>query len=66
MSHLSIFPGYAAAGAQLVIFQFGGGGTPGRTVLDGRRRRGAAALGHGQPDHHTPARRTASTSTRAR
>ncbi|MHB1131977.1 MAG: UxaA family hydrolase [Chloroflexota bacterium] len=34
MGHLSIFLGYAAAGAQLVIFQLGGGGTPGRTVLE--------------------------------
>ncbi len=35
MGHLSIFLGYAAAGAQLVIFQLGGGGTPGRTMLEG-------------------------------
>ncbi|MBS3977236.1 MAG: UxaA family hydrolase [Syntrophomonadaceae bacterium] len=34
MGHLSIFLGYAAAGAQLVIFQLGGGGTPGRTILE--------------------------------
>lgn len=34
MGHLSIFLGYAAAGAQLVIFQLGGGGTPGRTMLE--------------------------------
>lgn len=35
MGHLSIFLGYAAAGAQMVIFQLGGGGTPGRTILEG-------------------------------
>jgi len=34
MGHLSIFLGYAAAGAQMVIFQLGGGGTPGRTILE--------------------------------
>jgi altronate dehydratase large subunit len=34
MGHLSIFLGYAAAGAQLVVFQLGGGGTPGRTILE--------------------------------
>jgi altronate dehydratase large subunit len=34
MGHLSIFLGYAAAGAQLVIFQLGGGGVPGRTMLE--------------------------------
>ena len=34
MNHLSIFPGYAAAGAQLTIFQLGGGGIPERVVLD--------------------------------
>jgi len=30
----SIFPGYAAAGAQLTMFQLGGGGTPARDILD--------------------------------
>lgn len=34
MGYMSIFLGYAAAGAQLVIFQLGGGGTPGRTILE--------------------------------
>lgn len=34
MGWLSIFLGYAAAGAQAVIFQLGGGGTPGRTILE--------------------------------
>jgi altronate dehydratase large subunit len=34
MNHLSIFPGYAAAGAQLTIFQLGGGGIPQRVLLD--------------------------------
>jgi altronate dehydratase large subunit len=34
MNHLSIFPGYAAAGAQLTIFQLGGGGIAERTLLD--------------------------------
>ncbi|MHB1134511.1 MAG: UxaA family hydrolase [Chloroflexota bacterium] len=34
MNHLSIFPGYAAAGAQVTIFQLGGGGIPERVVLD--------------------------------
>ena len=33
MSALSIFPGYSAAGAQLVLFQLGGGGYSGRTLL---------------------------------
>ena len=35
MGHLSIFAGYAAAGANLVIFQLGGGGVAGRTLLEG-------------------------------
>ncbi|MHB1415541.1 MAG: UxaA family hydrolase [Chloroflexota bacterium] len=34
MNHLSIFTGYAAAGAQLTLFQLGGGGIPERTLLD--------------------------------
>lgn len=34
MGHLSIFAGYAAAGANLVMFQLGGGGVQGRTVLE--------------------------------
>jgi altronate dehydratase large subunit len=35
MGHLSIFAGYVAAGANLVIFQLGGGGVAGRTLLEG-------------------------------
>jgi altronate dehydratase large subunit len=35
MGHLSIFAGYAAAGANLVLFQLGGGGVAGRTLLEG-------------------------------
>jgi len=35
MGHLSIFAGYAAAGANLVLFQLGGGGVSGRTLLEG-------------------------------
>ncbi len=35
MGHLSIFAGYAASGANLVIFQLGGGGVAGRTLLEG-------------------------------
>ena len=35
MGHLSIFPGYVAAGANIVLFQLGGGGVSGRTLLDG-------------------------------
>jgi altronate dehydratase large subunit len=35
MGHLSIFAGYAAAGANLVLFQLGGGGVVGRTLLEG-------------------------------
>lgn len=34
MSHMSIFGGYAAAGTNIALFQFGGGGLPGRTVLE--------------------------------
>jgi altronate dehydratase large subunit len=35
MGHLSIFAGYAAAGANIVLFQLGGGGVTGRTLLEG-------------------------------
>ncbi len=35
MGHLSIFAGYAAAGANIVLFQLGGGGVAGRTLLEG-------------------------------
>ena len=35
MGHLSIFAGYVAAGANLVMFQLGGGGVAGRTLLEG-------------------------------
>jgi len=35
MGHLSIFAGYAAAGANVVLFQLGGGGVAGRTLLEG-------------------------------
>ena len=35
MGHLSIFPGYAAAGANIALFQLGGGGVTGRTLLEG-------------------------------
>jgi altronate dehydratase large subunit len=35
MGHLSIFAGYVAAGANLVMFQLGGGGVSGRTLLEG-------------------------------
>jgi altronate dehydratase large subunit len=35
MGHLSIFAGYVAAGANLVLFQLGGGGVAGRTLLEG-------------------------------
>ena len=35
MGSLSIFAGYAAAGANLVLFQIGGGGLTGRTLLEG-------------------------------
>ena len=35
MGHLSIFAGYVAAGANVVIFQLGGGGVAGRTLLEG-------------------------------
>jgi len=35
MGHLSIFAGYAAAGANIVMFQLGGGGVAGRTLLEG-------------------------------
>jgi altronate dehydratase large subunit len=35
MGHLSIFAGYAAAGANVVLFQLGGGGVTGRTLLEG-------------------------------
>lgn len=35
MGHLSIFAGYAAAGANAVIFQLGGGGLGNRTLLEG-------------------------------
>ncbi len=35
MGHLSIFAGYAAAGSNLVLFQLGGGGVAGRTLLEG-------------------------------
>ncbi len=35
MGHLSIFVGYAAAGANAVLFQLGGGGVAGRTLLEG-------------------------------
>ncbi|MFA5027536.1 MAG: UxaA family hydrolase [Candidatus Methylomirabilota bacterium] len=34
MGSLSIFGGYAAAGANLVLFQLGGGGLSGRTLLE--------------------------------
>lgn len=34
MSVQSIFTGYAAAGAQLTLYQYGGGGVSGRSVLD--------------------------------
>ncbi len=34
MGHLSIFAGYAASGANVVLFQLGGGGVQGRTVLE--------------------------------
>jgi altronate dehydratase large subunit len=34
MGSLSIFAGYAAAGANLVLFQLGGGGVAGRTLLE--------------------------------
>jgi altronate dehydratase len=30
----SIFAGFAAAGAQLTLLQYGGGGNPGRTIFD--------------------------------
>lgn len=35
MGHLSIFAGYVAAGANIVLFQLGGGGVTGRTLLEG-------------------------------
>jgi len=35
MGSLSIFAGYVAAGANLVLFQIGGGGLTGRTLLEG-------------------------------
>ncbi|MHB1160130.1 MAG: UxaA family hydrolase [Chloroflexota bacterium] len=35
MGHLSIFTGYAASGANVVLFQLGGGGVAGRTLLEG-------------------------------
>jgi len=35
MGHLSIFAGYAAAGANLVLFQLGGGGLAGRDLMEG-------------------------------
>lgn len=35
MGHLSIFAGYVAAGATIVLFQLGGGGVSGRTLLEG-------------------------------
>jgi altronate dehydratase large subunit len=35
MGSLSIFTGYAAAGANVVLFQMGGGGLAGRTILEG-------------------------------
>ena len=35
MGHLSIFAGYAAAGANIALFQLGGGGVTGRTLLEG-------------------------------
>ncbi len=35
MGSLSIFTGYAAAGANVVLFQIGGGGLSGRTLLEG-------------------------------
>lgn len=35
MGHLSIFAGYVAAGANIVLFQLGGGGVAGRTLLEG-------------------------------
>ena len=35
MGHLSIFGGYVAAGANIVLFQLGGGGVAGRTLLEG-------------------------------
>ena len=34
MSHLSIFAGYVASGANIVLFQLGGGGLEGRTLLE--------------------------------
>jgi altronate dehydratase large subunit len=34
MGHLSIFPGYTAAGANITMFQLGGGGVAGRTLLE--------------------------------
>ncbi len=34
MGHLSIFAGYAASGANVVMFQLGGGGLAGRTLLE--------------------------------
>lgn len=34
MGHLSIFAGYAAAGANVTMFQLGGGGVAGRTLLE--------------------------------
>ena len=35
MGFLSIFAGYAAAGSNIVLFQLGGGGLTGRTLLEG-------------------------------
>jgi altronate dehydratase large subunit len=35
MGSLSIFTGYAAAGTNVVLFQMGGGGLVGRTILEG-------------------------------
>ena len=35
MGHQSIFAGYAAAGANVTLFQLGGGGVAGRTLLEG-------------------------------
>lgn len=35
MGHLSIFAGYVAAGANVTLFQLGGGGVSGRTLLEG-------------------------------
>ncbi len=35
MGHLSIFVGYAASGANVVMFQLGGGGVAGRSLLEG-------------------------------